>query len=73
MSLLKAGQGEGDDKEAYFVLSPVKTEDEAKVLAHLIAGHTEMITTNNCPTQRRVSKDVAGNDLGVSRQRDEGD
>ena len=26
------------------------------MLAHLIAGQTEMITRNSCPTQRRISR-----------------
>ena len=39
MCLRKAEHGEEDDKEAYCVLSLVNTEDEAEVLARLLAGH----------------------------------
>merc|ERR1712136_204924 len=39
VGLLKAEQVDDDDKKAYCVQSFDKTEDEAKVLAHQIAGH----------------------------------
>ena len=31
-------------------------QDEAEMLARLIAGHTGRITRNCCPAQRRVSR-----------------
>merc|ERR1719434_220613 len=43
VGLLKAEQVEDDDKKAYCVKSFDKTEDEAKVLAHQIAGHKDTI------------------------------
>jgi len=43
VGLLKAEQVEDDDKKAYCVQSFDKTEDEAKVLAHQIAGHKDTI------------------------------
>merc|ERR1712136_271492 len=43
VGLLKAEQVEDDDKKAYCLQSFDKTEDEAKVLAHQIAGHKDTI------------------------------
>merc|ERR1712136_436780 len=43
VGLLKAEQVEDDDKKAYCVQSFDKTEDEAKVLAHQIAGHKDTV------------------------------
>ena len=55
VSLLKSEQGEDDDKESHCVLTLVNIEDEAKMLARLIAGHTERIARNCCPAQRLLS------------------
>merc|ERR1712136_291094 len=43
VGLLKAEQVDDDDKKAYCVQSFDKTEDEAKVLAHQIAGHKDAL------------------------------
>merc|ERR1712135_95438 len=43
VGLLKAEQVDDDDKKAYCVQSFDKTEDEAKVLAHQIAGHKDTV------------------------------
>jgi len=43
VGLLKAEQGDDDDKKAYCVQSFDETEDEAKVLAHQIAGHKDVL------------------------------
>ena len=58
MSLFEADQGEDDNKETCGVQSFNKTEDEAKVLTHMIAGHAERSARDDCRA-RITSKELA--------------
>jgi len=73
VGLLKAEQVEDDDKKAYCVQSFDKTEDEAKVLAHQIAGHKDTIEDyeeqlSNTETRiAAVQKSVSELDASVAK------